>query len=216
MSTKIAIIGSTGLIGNHFLKSIGKGDYQSVQAITRRPIPNLEGRPYIKQVIVDFSDLNQLRPALQADVLVCALGTTIKTAGSKEAFMRVDHDLPLEIAKIAREEGCKTMVLISSVGANADSSVFYSRVKGRLENDLDALGFENLHILRPSMLLGHRDEQRPGEVIGKLVMRPLSILIPWKYKPIHASQLVAAIQRAISSNQKGTHIWEGKRLFELN
>lgn len=213
MGPRIAIIGSTGLIGKHFLKSVGPGDYESVTAITRRSIQGLGDKHFIKQGIYDFSDLNLLRDDLKVDVLVCALGTTIKTAGSQEVFMQVDHDLPLEIARIAREEGCQQMILISSVGANADASVFYSMVKGQLEADLIELGFRSLYILRPSLLLGDRDESRPGESMGKLFMAPLSRLIPWKYRPIHAGTVAAAIHRTISKAQVGTHILEGEPLF---
>jgi uncharacterized protein YbjT (DUF2867 family) len=216
VSHKVSVIGSTGLIGKHFLESISQGDYQSVQAITRRPIPGLDNRASIQQVIHDFSALDEIRPALRSDVLVCALGTTIRTAGSQEAFIRIDHDLPLKVARIAREEGCRTMVLISSVGANAESSTFYLRVKGLLEKALEGLGFDRLYILRPSMLLGHREERRPGEFIAKLIMRPLTVLIPWKYKPIEDSQVVSAIHRAISDTSSGTQIWEGKTLFDVN
>jgi len=157
-----------------------------------------------------------MRNDLKADVLVCALGTTIKTAGSQEEFTRVDHDLPLAIARIAQEEGCQRMILISSVGASAQSSIFYSRTKGLLEEALDDVGFEALHILRPSMLLGDREESRPGEFAGKIFMKPLASLIPWKYRPIQAATVAAAIQRSIASDQAGKQVWEGKALFDLS
>lgn len=213
MAPRIAVIGSTGLIGKHFLKSLGPEDYESVTAITRRSIQGLENKTFIKQAIYDFSDLSMMRKDLKVDTLVCALGTTIKTAGSQEVFMQVDHDIPLEIAEIAKEEGCQQMILISSVGANADSSVFYSKVKGQLEAGLTELGFKSLYILRPSLLLGDRDESRPGESMGKIFMAPLSRMIPWKYRPIHADTVAGAIHRTISNAQAGTHILEGEPLF---
>jgi uncharacterized protein YbjT (DUF2867 family) len=203
------------LLGRHFLESIVEGTYQSVTAITRRPIPSLKNRSFIVQHNHDFGELEDLRPVLQTDVLVCALGTTIKTAGSQEAFMRIDHDLPLRIAEIAKEEGCRTLVLISSIGADSRSSIFYSRVKGLLENAWVALEFDQLHILRPSMLLGIREESRPAEFIGKMLMKPLSIIIPWKYKPIHASQIARVIHHAITGKGDRTKVWEGKSLFRL-
>jgi len=107
MSLNIAVIGSTGLIGKQFLESIREGEYQSVNAITRRLISSLDGKPFINQVIHDFSDLSAMRNDLKADVLVCALGTTIKTAGSQEEFTRVDHDLPLAIAELPRRRGVR-------------------------------------------------------------------------------------------------------------
>lgn len=213
MHPKITVIGSTGLVGKQFLESIVEGQYEHVTAITRRSIPTLESNNFIKQSIYDFSDLEAMRLDLQSEALVCALGTTIKTAGSQEAFMRIDHELPLEIAKIALEEGCKTFILISAMGANAQSRIFYSRVKGLLEEELSDLGFEQYHILRPSMLLGDRQESRTGEFLGKLLMQPLSFLIPWKYKPIHASFLASTIHRLLTENMQGKHVWEGKPLF---
>ena len=124
-----------------------------------------------------------MRQNLKTDVLISALGTT-KKAGSKDEFMKIDHDLPLEISRIAQEEGCSTMILISSMGANSKSNIFYSRVKGLLEESLEKVGFEEFHILRPSLLLGKRTETRPYEYISKLIMDHLSLLIPQKCKPI--------------------------------
>ncbi|NQV50089.1 MAG: NAD-dependent epimerase/dehydratase family protein [Candidatus Marinimicrobia bacterium] len=216
MSISISVIGSTGLIGMQFLESISEGDYAQVIAITRRSIPSLQQQLFIKQAIHDFSNLEMLADDLKTDVLVCALGTTIKTAGSQARFMEVDHDIPLETARIAHAEGCKTFILISAVGANPQSSIFYSRVKGLLEEDLKELGFDRLFILRPGMLLGDRQEKRSGEFIGKLLMQPLNFLIPWKYKAIHLATLVSTIHHLIASQKQGLQIIEGKELFGLN
>ena len=129
LKQKITLIGSTGLIGANFLEQIDPDDYQNVKAISRRKIPNLEKKDFIKQSVHDFQDLEKMRQDLRTDILVNALGTTIKKAGSKDEFMKIDHDLPLNISKIAKEEGCRTMILISSMGANSKSKIFYSRVK---------------------------------------------------------------------------------------
>lgn len=216
MPQTITVIGSTGLIGLHFLSSISDGEYSGVTAITRREIPNLSDKPFIHQAIHDFSNLENLRADLKTDVLVCTLGTTIKTAGSQERFFEIDHNIPLTLAKIAREEGCQTFILVSSIGADAQSKIFYSRVKGQLEAALKEVGFQQLHILRPSMLLGDRQESRRGEFIGKLIMQPLSVLIPWKYKPIQASTVAAKIRELISAGGSGTSTWSGKELFNKN
>ena len=103
LKQKITLIGSTGLIGTHFLEHIGPDDFQNVKAITRRNIPNIENKDFIKQSVHDFSDLEKMRQDLKTDVLVNALGTTIKKAGSKDEFMKIDHDLPLKISRIAKE-----------------------------------------------------------------------------------------------------------------
>lgn len=216
MSQTVTVIGSTGLIGLQFLSSISEGEYRGVTAVTRREIPSLSGKPFIHQSIHDFTDLENMRADMKTDVLVCTLGTTIKTAGSQERFFEIDHTIPLTLAKMARAEGCRTFILVSSMGANAQSKIFYSRVKGQLEAALSEIGFEQLHILRPSMLLGDRQENRPGEFIGKLLMEPLSFLIPWEYKPIQASTVAAKIRELISSVGTGTSIWSGKELFNKN
>ena len=160
-----------------------------------------------------FQIWKKMRQDLITDVLISALGTTIKKAGSKEEFMKIDHDLPLDISRIAKEEGCRTMILISSMGANSKSNIFYSRVKGLLEESLEKVGFEEFHILRPSLLLGKRNETRPAEFISKLIMDNLSFLIPWKYKPIHAKIIAKTIKYIIMEEKSGKHIWEGKKLF---
>ena len=104
----------------------------------------------------DFKDLEAIRPVLKTDILISTLGTTIRNAGSQEEFVRVDHDIPLEISKMAKEEGCKTMILVSSVGADSGSKYFYTRMKGLLEEAIKDLEFETFHIIRPSLLLGNR------------------------------------------------------------
>ena len=216
LKQKITLIGATGLIGTHFLEEISPDDFEEVKAITRRKIPNLENMDFIKQSVHDFSELEKMRQDLKTDVLVCALGTTIIKAGSKDEFMKIDHDLPLEISRIAKEEGCRTMILISSMGANSKSNIFYSRVKGLLEEALEKIEFEEFHILRPSILLGKRSETRPTEYISKLVMDYLSFLLPWKYKPIHASIIAKTIKCIIIMGKKsGKHIWEGRKLFNI-
>ena len=215
LKNKITLIGSTGLIGTHFLEEISSDDFQDVNAITRRRIPNPKNKDFIKQSIHDFSDLQKMRQDLKTDVLVSAFGTTIKKAGSKEEFMKIDHDLPLEISRIAKEEGCRTMILISSMGANSKSNIFYSRVKGLLEEALEKIEFEEFHILRPSLLLGKRTEARPAEHISKLIMYHLSFLIPWKYKPVHARIIAKTIKYLIMKKNPGKHIWEGRKLFNI-
>ena len=129
--------------------------------------------------------------------------------------MKIDHDLPLKISKIAKQEGCKTMILISSMGANENSNIFYCHVKGLLEVSLEEIGFEEFHILRPSLLLGKRTEDRPSEYISKIIMDRLSFLIPWKYKPIHASIMAKKIKCIIMKETIGKHIWEGRSLFKI-
>ena len=131
-----------------------------------------------------------MRHDLKTDILVSALGTTLKKAGSKNEFMKIDHDLTFKISKIAKEEGCRTMILISSIGANYESKIFYSKVKGLLEISLKEIGFEELHILRPSLLLGKRTEDRPVENISKCIIGHLSFLFSHRLLKLFLLQLV--------------------------
>ena len=212
---KLTLIGSSGLVGTNFLEQIGPDDFQNVKAITRRKILNLKNKDFIKQSVHDFSDFEKMRHDLKTDILVSALGTTLKKAGSKNEFMKIDHDLIFKISKIAKEEGCKTMILISSIGANYESKIFYSKIKGLLEISLKEIGFEELHIIRPSLLLGKRTEDRPIENISKCIIDHLSFLIPKKYKPIHARIIAKKIKFIIMEKKSGIHIWEGSKLFNI-
>jgi uncharacterized protein YbjT (DUF2867 family) len=139
--------------------------------------------------VVDFSRLADDRDALASDVVICALGTTIKKAGSKERFREVDHDYPLAAARLALDAGARHFLLVSAIGASADSRVFYNRVKGELEDDLLALGFPLTTIVRPSLLLGDRSEFRLGEAVaGKL-----AFLVPGRYRPVQARAVARAL-----------------------
>ena len=124
MLPKTTVIGSTGLIGKHFLESISECDFQNLRAVTIQAFPSLEKKNFIKQSIHDFSDLEMMKSDLKTDVLVCSMETTVKKASSPDQFMKIDHDLPLGIAKLAKEEGWKTMIFISSIGANRQSTIF--------------------------------------------------------------------------------------------
>ena len=142
LKKKVTLIGSTGLIGTHFLEQIGPDDFQYVKALSRRKIPNLDKKDFIKQSVHNFSELEKMRQDLKTDVLVSALGTTIKKVGSKDKFIKIDHDLPLKISRIAKEEGCRSMILISAMGANNKSNIYYSHVKGLQEKAIEEIGFE--------------------------------------------------------------------------
>ena len=178
MGLKIVLIGSTGLIGSRFLECLEVEDDLKVKAITRRTITSLDSKDFIKQSVHDFKDNEKIRTELNTDILISTFGTTIKNAGSQDEFVRVDHDIPLDFSKTAKEQGCNTMILVSSAGADSMSKYFYTRMKVKLENAIRELGFETYHIIRPSLLLGKRMEFRPGEYISKVIMSPLAFMIP--------------------------------------
>jgi uncharacterized protein YbjT (DUF2867 family) len=215
MNADVLVVGSTGLIGSAFLNLIRKDQSTGkVLALTRRAIPDIENVTHIHQEIIDFENLDKYQHLTAARTLVCSLGTTIKKAGSKEKFRQVDYQLPMDIATFASENGCKIFILISAVSANPDSPVFYNKVKGELERDIQKLPFKAIHIIRPSMLMGDRQEFRVGEEIGKLLIQPFSFLIPDKYKPVHVDVIARKIKTLLNDDTSGTHIYEGREIYE--
>lgn len=207
---KAVIAGATGLIGSHLIDLMKKdGDVKSAQVLSRRPLDLPEKFTTVQ------GDL--MEPALTDDVNVgfCALGTTMAVAGSKEAFYHVDHDLVLAFAKAAKEKGAETFVLVSSLGADATSSNYYLRVKGETERDLEAVGFRSLIILRPSLLLGQRNEFRLGELFGKGAMTlfgPLMLGSLSKYRGIHGRTVANAMLSLAKEDLPGVHVLESDRL----
>ena len=190
---KVALAGATGLVGRELLAGLlADPSVTEVHALGRRPLA--VQHPRLTSHIVDFTALPDLPPL---DEVYLALGTTIAAAGSQEAFRAVDLDASLAVARAARAAGARRLGLVSAMGADAASRIFYNRVKGELENAVDALGFEALLIARPSLLLGDRaalgQPPRPGEKIGELLGSWLRPITPRTYRPIAA----AAVARAL-------------------
>ena len=207
---KAAVSGSTGFIGTHLLELLkSDGSFDSIDVLSRR---TMELPPKFNVLVNADLSTQKLE---NVDVAFCALGTTIKTAGSQEAFYQVDHDLVLAFARQAKDAGAKTFVLVSSVGANPKTSNFYLRVKGEAEQDLEEIGFESLIILRPSMLMGERKEFRFGELIGKGVMtifNPLMVGSMSKYRGIHGRTVANAMVKLGKERLPGIHVLEGHDL----
>lgn len=211
---KAAIAGSTGFIGK-LLVDLLKEDvsFERIDVLSRRPIDLPEKFNVLVNDDIAKQEFEQL------DVAFCALGTTIKTAGSQESFYHVDHDMVIDFAKNAKAAGAKTFVLVSSVGATPKTSNFYLRVKGETERDLEAIGFESLIILRPSMLMGERKEFRLGELIGKGVMtvfNPLMVGSLAKYRGIQGNTVAKAMLRLGKVGISGKHIIEGEALHAFS
>jgi uncharacterized protein YbjT (DUF2867 family) len=210
---KAAVAGSTGFIGSILLNLLKDDEsFEKVAVLSRKPLQPSE------KFDVLVGDLSQQK-LNEIDVAFCALGTTIATAGSKDAFYHVDHDLVMDFARNAKAAGAKTFVLISSVGANPKTSNFYLKVKGETEKDLEVIGFDSLIILRPSMLMGERKEFRFGELIGKGVMtlvNPLMFGALSKYKGIEGSTVAKAMVRLGKESLTGVHILEGNALHAFS
>ncbi|KQW09956.1 MULTISPECIES: oxidoreductase [Pseudomonas] len=204
----VLLAGATGLTGEHLLdRLLNEPTITRVLAPTRRPLAehthleNPVGEP--AQVLPNLSG--------QVDIAFCCLGTTIKKAGSEAAFRAIDLDLVVAFAKRARELGARHLVVISALGADAKSSIFYNRVKGEMEAALKAQGWPQLTICRPSLLLGDRVEPRLAEQLAG----PLSKLIPGKYHGIEACQLARAMWRLALEEQDGVRVVESDELRKL-
>ncbi len=178
-SARIALLlGSTGLVGGLCLRQLlDSGVYAKVIAVTRAKLPLAHS--HLENIISDFSpaSLEALMSGIHADDVFCCLGTTLKKAGSKAAFEQVDYSIPMILARLAKKTGTKQFLLVSALGANPDSALFYSRVKGRLERDLIALNFDRTLILQPSLLDGDREEFRLAESLSVIAYRCIKPLI---------------------------------------
>jgi uncharacterized protein YbjT (DUF2867 family) len=215
-----AIAGATGLIGAHLLRRLLTDPaYEKIIALTRRPLDDFSS-PKLQTLNGDFEMPEAGLQGAAIDDAFCALGTTIKKAGSQEAFRKVDHDYILAFARAAKAAGAKRFLLVSAMGASASSSVFYSRVKGETERGVRALGFETLHIFRPGLLLGERAEKRSGEEIGAALtsfLNPLMIGPLRDYRSIRGEAVAAAMRGAALSPalDNGSHIHTHDAMMRL-
>lgn len=202
---KALVAGATGLIGGHLLDLLlAEPVYGEVIALVRRPL-DVESERFSAR-IVDFDHLDEISDLPAVDDVFCCLGSTMKKAGSKPAFRRVDHDYVVATARLGLAAGARRFLLVSAVGADASSMNFYSRVKGEAEDSVAGLGYQSCHIFQPSILMGERDESRPGERLGitaagmlnRLMVGPLR-----RYRGIRPETVAAAMVAAASSDAQG-------------
>ena len=210
-SRKALVVGATGLIGGYCLQALlDDPGYSEVTAIVRKPI--LKRHRKLKTVITRFSNIENDLSKTKAHDIFCCLGTTIKKAGSQEAFKQVDLSLVVSIAKLMRKQEAEQFLVISSMGADSNSKVFYSRVKGEMENALKGLGYSCLRIIRPSLLLGPREEFRLGERIGVILapmLKPFLMGAMRKYRPVQAESVAKfMVKVAHEEPVSGVHVYE--------
>jgi len=186
------LLGATGLIGSFLLQRLLDSPlYSRVDVWIRRSFAVSSSKAVLE--VTDFEKLQA--HSVSAEDVYCCLGTTIKQAGSQEAFRRVDFDYPVALARAAARDGTRRLLVVSALGANARSRVFYNRVKGEMEEAVRAAGVEKTIVFRPSLLSGPRAEPRLGERVGLALGRVLGPLLG-KYRPIHADLVAAAMLRA--------------------
>lgn len=207
----LLILGGTGLVGSSLVEqALAHPQVRRVFAPTRRPL-TISDR--LLNPLVDFDDLPPGAPWWQADAVLCALGTTLSQAGSREQFYRVDHDYVLQAANYAHQAGTPVFVLNSSLGASPHSRSFYLRTKGKLETDIEGLGFGSVTHVRPSLLEGGvRPEFRLGESIGLWFSRRLQPLIPRRYQAVNTQHVATAMLNAALEPAAGLTIIESDQL----
>lgn len=216
---KIALIaGASGLVGSELFHILLESSYYTkVKVVVRK---QLDARhPKLEQILVDFDHLEQWREHLFANDVYCCLGTTIKKAGSQEAFRKVDYEYPVKLALLAKEQGAERYLIVSALGANPESRIFYSRTKGQMEEQLKKAGLSALHIFQPSLLMGERSEFRLGEKLAAFlspVYSPLMVGKFRKYKPVSGRRVAAAMHNAAQSPLSGVFVYPSDKIVELS
>ncbi|MFT5616938.1 MAG: hypothetical protein ACI85I_000154 [Arenicella sp.] len=213
-SKHIAILaGSTGLVGSCLLKQlVQSAEYDKVHSVGRRN-PDFSNEKTVAH-IVDFEELKKYGEIERADDAFCCLGTTMSKAGSKESFYQVDFEYVKDFAEYSQKIGCKRFFLISALGADKDSMVYYNKVKGEIEEEVMSMSFETTHIFRPSLLIGEREEVRVGESLGQKLAQWFDFLIPKKFKAINAEEVAKFIKKqAFQSDLKDIHIHESAEML---
>ena len=207
----LMLVGATGLVGQHVLRlALADTRVAWVAAPTRRPLPP---HAKLKNPVVDFDHLPADVNWWQTDAVVCALGTTMAKAGSKEAFRRVDLELPLQVAKLSFRHGAQSFALNSALGADADSRVFYSRTKGELEQALRAMKFPSLTLVRPGLLDGIRQENRPAERVAIWVSKTLGSLLPRRYRVVPAQRVAHHLLESALAGELGVKVMQSEQLL---
>ena len=208
------IIGATGFVGSYLVQEIlNSPTFDSVTALVRKP--TFTTHPKLKEIIFDFRDETAIESLEPVNHVFCCLGTTIKTAGSKEAFRFVDYELPLRFANWAESTHAESFSIVTAIGANSDSSIFYNQVKGNVEDEIKTLNIPTIQIFQPSLIMGSRKEFRLGELIGKGIMailNPLMIGPGKKYRGIHAQTIAKGMVHHLEKSNPGITIFESDKI----
>jgi len=210
------VFGATGLVGKELLYLLLEHkSYLLVKAVVRKPLAIKH--PQLQQIVVDFTRLNEYTHELNADDVFCCLGTTIKDAGLQHAFRQVDYEYVLAAANLSLEAGSKHFYMVSAMGADSGSTIFYNRVKGEIEAAVSKLKYSSIGVFRPSLLLGHRTKLRVGELVAQKLLKPLAFLFAGslkKYRPIPAQRVAKAMLNKALEEQPGFYVVENDQLFK--
>lgn len=208
----VLIAGATGAVGRHAVEQLLQDErFALVQIVVRRATGRQH--PRLVEFVTDFDDLEDFSrrhpQMLSVDAVFCCLGTTLRAAGSREAFEKVDYGYVVKLAELATARRVPRFLMVSAVGASPRAMAFYSRVKGRAEEQVRQLGFTSLHVLRPSLLMGERDEHRPGEAAAQKlapVLSPLLVGPLARYRPVQTSAVAAEMIRLAVQDKPGAWI----------
>lgn len=210
----VAIAGATGLTGSLCLQELLQNENISgVIAIGRKPTGIKHSK--LKEVLLNNNKLNE---SVISNAFICCLGTTIKKAGTKEAFKEIDLELPVYLANKIKNNGCNTVAVVSAMGANPKSSIFYNNVKGQMEETMKEINLNSLSILRPSIISGPRKEKRFGEKMGLIFMKVINPLLLGSlenYKSIKASDIAKALVHCVIKQKAGSTIYLSGEIKEL-
>jgi uncharacterized protein YbjT (DUF2867 family) len=214
---KALLFGASGFIDSYLIDDLlNSPDYELVTIVVRKSLN--KNHPKLRELIGDYNSLQSLKSSLVADDVFIALGTTKKNTPDQKEHYQVDHDYPVLAAKLAKENGAKSVFIVTAVGANAKSGIFYTRTKGEVERDVIALGLEHTHIFRPSMIMGNRKEKRSME---KLLINVFSLINPLlfggakKYRGIDGRDVAKAMMNAAKKDSEKVKIYHWQEMQEL-
>ena len=201
MKKKAIILGATGLTGSHLLELLlNDSDYDVVKVFTRKKLPNIH--PKLEEHVVDLLKLSDHTDKFIADVVFCCIGTTKAKTPNKELYRAVDYGIPVEAAKLCKQNNINSFIVISAIGANPKSKVFYNRLKGEMERDVLAQDINHTQLLQPSLIVGNREEKRVGEDLSKQFMKIFGFLIPARYKMIEGETIARAMLQLANNPTK--------------
>lgn len=217
MNKKAILLGATGLIGTDLLNKLLVNDHFSeILVISRKEVKI--SHPKLKQLIVDFEHIDEYEHEIIGDEVFCCLGTTIKKTPDLDTYRKIDYQYPLDVAKIAFKNGAKSYHIVSAMGANVKSKLFYSRTKGEVERDLQKIAFESIHIYQPALLDGTRKEERTAEniMIGLFrLLNPVLIGPLKKYRSIKIEKVASAMLNQANKNLHGIFTYTSDEIEKL-
>lgn len=214
---KAVVLGYSGLVGSFVVKELYQDpSFNEIICIGRKP---LQTDSKLKHIPSDFSNLPSIQDQFQVNSVFCCLGTTITKAKSKEKFYEVDFEFVLRSGEVAKQQGVEKFLLVTALGANPNSFIFYNKVKGEIEKAMQNLHFPFLGIFRPSLLLGNREEFRLGEKLGEglgKLISPFLLSSLAKYRPIEAKDVAKGMVKVAKLKKIGTEIYESDTIYKLS